>query len=106
MMSMTASEKKVYAYYLEMNRKCPVIAKHSRNLNLCALDGKLDPCHHREGIIVSLQKLLLRKDKANILLTGVAGCGKTAIAEGVAAAITKRKMDYTEEYLLAEKAGK
>ena len=96
----------MYACYLAMDRKCPTIAKHSRNLNICYLENKLDPCHHREGIIDTMQKMLLRKNKANILLTGVAGCGKTAIAEGLAAVITQRKLGYMEDFLLANKVYK
>ena len=43
---------------------------------------------------MQIQKILMRKTKANALLTGVAGCGKTALVEGTAAQITKRKLDY------------
>ena len=79
-----------------MDKKCPLLLRHSRNLNLAYMDGKLEPCFHREDLIRSVQRLLLRKNKANILLTGPAGCGKTAIAEGLAAAISDSRLRYLE----------
>ena len=60
------------------------LSKVSRNLNLLALRGDLAPVFHRESEIESIQKLLLRRTKPNVLLTGPAGCGKTAIAEALA----------------------
>ena len=99
---MANMEKKAEKYYLSIDQKCPVIAKHSRNLNLCYVTGKLDPCYHRDGLIQTIQRLLMRKNKANILLTGPAGCGKTAIAEGLAAAITQRKLEQVWQEMLEE----
>jgi len=46
----------------------------------------------------TIQKTLLRKGKANVLLTGPAGCGKTAIAEGLAAIISERRVAYQVEW--------
>jgi len=66
------------------------------------MDGKLDPCYHRETPITSIQKILLRKSKPNVLLTGPAGCGKTAIAEGVAAVLAERAILQTEKEVYAE----
>ena len=77
-----------------MDSKCPALLRHGRNLNLAYMDGKLEPCFHREDLIRSIQRLLLRKNKANILLTGPAGCGKTAIAEALAAAISDSRVRY------------
>lgn len=99
--------------YERFNRNVPTIAQYSRCLNLLYLKGQLDPCYHRDGLLVSIQKILLRKNKANVLLTGAAGCGKTAIAEGLASIITERRITYQEEwnklhkeYLKAHKAWK
>ena len=82
----------------KFDKTVPSIAKFSRNLNLLYLKDQLDPCYHRENIIVAMQKILLRKNKANVLLTGVAGCGKTAIVEGLAAIIAERRVAYQQEY--------
>lgn len=80
--------------YKKVDEKSRTLAQFGRNLNLCYLDRKLDPCHHRDDILETVQKTLLRKSKPNVLLTGVAGCGKTAIAEGLAAALTQRRLTY------------
>jgi ATP-dependent Clp protease ATP-binding subunit ClpC len=91
---MTHAEKMALAYYQQMDNACPTVAQYSRNLNLLYLNDLLDACYHREEIITQIQKLLMRKGKANVLLTGIAGCGKTALVEGAAAQITERKLDY------------
>lgn len=91
---MTHPEKMALTYYKKMDEECPTIAQYSRNLNLLYLNGLLDACYHREDYIDQIQKILLRKGKANVLLTGVSGCGKTALAEGTAAQMTKRKLAY------------
>lgn len=82
---------------------CPTLAKVGRNLTLLYLEDKLDPCYHRDDIIVNIQKILLRKNKANVLLTGMAGCGKTAIAEGTAAVLAERFIASTQKWLDANK---
>jgi ATP-dependent Clp protease ATP-binding subunit ClpC len=91
---MTHHEKMVLTYYKQVDTECPTIAQYSRNLNLLYLDSSLDPCYCREAHIDQIQRILLRKNKANVLLTGVSGCGKTALVEGVAAQMTKRKLAY------------
>lgn len=91
---MTHPEKMALTYYKQVDTECPTIAKYSRNLNLLYLNRSLDPCYCREAYIDQIQKILLRKNKANVLLTGVAGCGKTALAEAIAAQMTKRKLAY------------
>ena len=82
--------------------KTPILNQVARNLTLMALDGKLDACYHRDAPITAIQKILLRKSKPNVLLTGPAGCGKTAIAEGVASVLAERAMRQTTKELMAE----
>lgn len=77
-----------------MDRECEALSKYSRNLNLAAIQGKTSPVYNREDVLDSVQKILLRRNKANILLTGLAGCGKTAIAEGLAHRIVQTRLDY------------
>ena len=103
MTMMTIQEKKAWTYYQETESKCPNLSRCGRNLNLLSLQGKLDPCYHRDDTIQMIQRILLRKNKANILLTGVPGCGKTAIVEGLAAEITRRKVGYLEASAKAER---
>lgn len=73
------------------------LAKYARNLNLEALEGKLGAVYNREGILDSVQKILLRRNKANVLLTGAAGCGKTAIAEALAHRIVGIRLAHIKE---------
>lgn len=91
---MTHHEKMAFTYYKQVDKECPILAQFSRNLNLLCLSHALSPCYHRKTHIEQIQKILFRKSKANVLLTGVAGCGKTALVEGVAAQMTKRKLTY------------
>lgn len=78
------------SYAKSISKNCPTLAQNGRNLTEMYYQGKLDPCYHRDGIIINMQKILLRKSKANVLLTGPAGCGKTAIAEGLTALLAER----------------
>lgn len=78
----------------QMDRECEALSKYSRNLNLAAIQGKTSPVYNRDDILDSIQKILLRRNKANILLTGLAGCGKTAIAEGLAHRIVQTRLNY------------
>lgn len=80
------------SYAQSVTKNCPALAQNGRNLTEMYYQGKLDPCYHRDGIIISMQKILLRKSKANVLLTGPAGCGKTAIVEGLTALLAERDM--------------
>lgn len=83
----------------DMNYDCPTLQKNGRNLTEMYLSGKLDACYHRDAAITAIQKILLRKSKANVLLTGKAGCGKTAIAEGLAGVLAERDIKADAEIL-------
>lgn len=73
------------------------LAKQARNLNQLALEGKLDKVYCREDVLTAIKKVLLRKNKANVLLTGPAGCGKTAIAEALASMIAVSAIEWRVE---------
>lgn len=87
----------VEKYYFSAENNAPNLAKCSRNLSLLAVRGELPKCYHRDNELVSIQKILLRRNKANVLLTGAAGCGKTAIAEGLAYVFAQRALGYKAE---------
>jgi ATP-dependent Clp protease ATP-binding subunit ClpC len=55
-----------------------------RNLNLLAIDNKLDPVYFRDQEIKTAIEILCRKQQNNPLLIGEAGVGKTAIVEAIA----------------------
>jgi ATP-dependent Clp protease ATP-binding subunit ClpA len=80
------------------------LSKYARNLNLATLQNKIGPVYNRETIIADVQRILCRRNKANILLTGSAGCGKTAIAEGLAREIVFSKVKWNSDRAKAERA--
>ena len=87
-----------------MNRRLSDLSKYGRNLNLQALSGDIAPVFNRESEVESIMKLLLRRTKPNILLTGPAGCGKTAIAEALASHIANQRLEWLTEQDKADKA--
>jgi ATP-dependent Clp protease ATP-binding subunit ClpA len=65
------------------------LEQYTQNLNQAAQDGKIDPLIGREYEVERVIQILCRRRKNNPLLVGEAGVGKTAIAEGLAHAITE-----------------
>jgi len=59
------------------------------NLTARAKNKKIDPVIGREKEIEELQLVLARRNKANVMLIGDPGVGKTAIAEGLARKIVE-----------------
>ncbi|WP_299782499.1 ATP-dependent Clp protease ATP-binding subunit [uncultured Formosa sp.] len=72
--------------------KTPVLDNFGRDLTAMAEEGKLDPVVGREKEIERVSQILSRRKKNNPLLIGEPGVGKSAIAEGLAIRITKRKV--------------
>ncbi len=72
--------------------KTPVLDNFGRDLTVMAEDGKLDPVVGREKEIQRVSQILSRRKKNNPLLIGEPGVGKSAIAEGLAIRIIKRKV--------------
>jgi ATP-dependent Clp protease ATP-binding subunit ClpC len=62
----------------------PVLDNFSRDLIKLAEQGKLDPVIGREREIQRIAQILSRRKKNNPIIIGEPGCGKTAIAEGLA----------------------
>lgn len=83
-------------------RNCPTLHSAGRNLTVMYLEGKLDEVYNRDTCVADIQKILLRKSKANVLLTGPAGCGKTAIAERLAAVLAHRAIEQTAKEIKAD----
>ncbi|KAJ1732100.1 chaperone ATPase hsp78 [Coemansia biformis] len=65
------------------------LAKYGVNMTELAQKGKLDPVIGRDDVIRRVIQILSRRTKNSPVLTGVAGAGKTAIAEGLAQRIVK-----------------
>lgn len=72
--------------------KTPVLDNFGRDLTTMAEEGKLDPVVGREKEIQRVSQILSRRKKNNPLLIGEPGVGKSAIAEGLANRIVKRKV--------------
>lgn len=72
--------------------KTPVLDNFGRDLTDIAEQGKLDPVIGREAEIERVSQILSRRKKNNPLLIGEPGVGKSAIAEGLALRIIKRKV--------------
>ncbi|GGD08285.1 ATP-dependent Clp protease ATP-binding subunit [Hyunsoonleella pacifica] len=72
--------------------KTPVLDNFGRDLTALAEEGKLDPVVGREAEIQRVSQILSRRKKNNPLLIGEPGVGKSAIAEGLALRIVKRKV--------------
>ncbi|MGB0981826.1 MAG: ATP-dependent Clp protease ATP-binding subunit [Winogradskyella sp.] len=75
--------------------KTPVLDNFGRDLTVFAQEGKLDPVVGREKEIQRVSQILSRRKKNNPLLIGEPGVGKSAIAEGLALRIVKRKVSRT-----------
>ncbi|RDH80650.1 MAG: ATP-dependent Clp protease ATP-binding subunit ClpA [endosymbiont of Galathealinum brachiosum] len=58
--------------------------KYAVNLNIKAMQNKIDPLIGRESEVERMVQILCRRRKNNPLLVGEAGVGKTALAEGLA----------------------
>ena len=72
--------------------KTPVLDNFGRDLTAMAEEGKLDPVVGRDNEIQRVSQILSRRKKNNPLLIGEPGVGKSAIAEGLANRIIKRKV--------------
>ena len=76
--------EELYNFLCNVDTKNKEISKFARNLNLLALKDKITPAYGREKELEEIQELLERRTKPNVILTGKAGCGKTAIIEELA----------------------
>ena len=66
-----------------------VINQFCTNLTAKAKSKKIDPVIGREKEIEEMQLVLARRNKANVMLIGDPGVGKTAVAEGLARKIVE-----------------
>ena len=66
-----------------------VLDQYSRDLTNMAASGKIDPVIGRSGEIQRAIQILSRRSKNNPVLVGEPGVGKTAVAEGLALAVSR-----------------
>ena len=72
--------------------KTPVLDNFGKDLSSMAENDELDPIIGREVEIQRVSQILSRRKKNNPLLIGEPGVGKSAIAEGLAIRIIKKKV--------------
>ena len=68
------------------------LAQFAKNLTQAAIDGKIDPIIGRSEEILRISEILCRRKKNNPVLIGESGVGKSAIAEGLALEISKKRV--------------
>src|SRR5699024_7064217 len=73
----------------------PNLDKVSVNLNKRAREGAIDPVIGRDKEIKRVIQILSRRTKNNTVLVGEPGVGKTAVAQGIAAAIVNHEVPDT-----------
>lgn len=77
-------EEYIFQYIQIFKRDCPTLSKYGTCYSEKAFNKELTPCFGRDEEINTINYLLYRRTKPNILLLGKAGVGKTAIVEGLA----------------------
>ena len=69
-----------------------ILGQFCTNLSALAKEKKIDPVIGRDNELEKIQLVLARRTKANVLLVGDPGVGKTAIAEGLARKVFEKKV--------------
>lgn len=76
----------------QRNADTPMLDKFGNDMTRAAEEGRLDPVVGRETEIERLAQILSRRKKNNPVLIGEPGVGKSAIVEGLALRIVRRKV--------------
>jgi ATP-dependent Clp protease ATP-binding subunit ClpA len=69
-----------------------ILAEHCINLSALAKEGQLEPMIGRAAELEEMITVLARKFKANVLMVGDPGVGKTAVIEGLAQEINEGRV--------------
>jgi len=77
---------------INTNQLDKVLNQFCTNLSVKAKQRTIDPVIGRDDEIEKIQLVLARRNKANVLMVGDPGVGKTAIAEGLARKIHEKKV--------------
>jgi ATP-dependent Clp protease ATP-binding subunit ClpA len=81
------------------NRKDNVLDEYCTNLNDMAKAGEIDPIIGRDYELGEMAHILAKRNKANILMVGDPGVGKTMLAEGLAKNIVEGNVpEYLKPY--------
>lgn len=69
-----------------------ILEQHCTNLTKLAVEDRLEPMIGRDNELQEMITVLARRFKANVLLVGDPGVGKTAIAEGLAQEVAANRV--------------
>ena len=76
-----------------------ILEEFCTNLNDVAKEGEIDPIIGREFELNEMSQILAKRNKANVLLVGDPGVGKTMLAEGLAKNIVEGNVpEYLKDY--------
>lgn len=79
-------------FKLNIQQAEDILTEHCVNVTQLAKDGKLEPMIGRTVELDEIINVLAKKFKANVLLVGDPGVGKTAIVEGLAQALVNNSV--------------
>ena len=88
------SSSKMNAAQPKSSNDTPVLDNFGTDMTRAAAENKLDPIVGREKEIERLVQILSRRKKNNPVLIGEPGVGKSAIVEGLALRIVRRKVSH------------
>jgi len=77
---------------LHQTKADEILAEYCVNLNALAQQNEIDPIIGRENELKEICEILAKRHKANVLLVGDAGVGKTMLAEGLAKNIVQKQV--------------
>ena len=86
----------------DMNPSIASLLEFGEDLTKKAINGELDECIGREKEIQQMILTLGKKKKANPILTGYAGVGKTQLVHGLANKIAKNEAGFLNDYSIVE----
>jgi len=83
----------------DVGRAKEVLEEYCTNLNSLAAEEKIDPLIGRTQELEEITQTLARRNKANVLLVGDPGVGKTMLAEGLAKNIVEKNVpEYLKDF--------